>query len=81
MDLYSIRNQRISPNYEFPLHCFRSARAWHSLLAERHTEERFWKKKSGFPYVTKSPSFYADFFSATLATIVSYFSAEVTQGI
>ena len=40
MDLYSIRNQRISPNEEFPLLCFRSARAWHSLLAERHTEKR-----------------------------------------
>lgn len=39
MDLYSIRNQRISPPKieELPLLCFRSARAWHSLLAERHT--------------------------------------------
>ena len=44
MDLYSIRNQRISPQKreEFPLLSFCSARAWHSLLAERHTE----KKKS-----------------------------------
>jgi len=43
MDLYSIHNQRISPPKkieEFPLLCFRSARAWHSLLAERHTEKR-----------------------------------------
>ena len=40
MDLYSIRNQRISPNEEFPLLCFRSVRAWHSLLAEWHTEKK-----------------------------------------
>ncbi|KAK4838062.1 hypothetical protein QYF36_010664 [Acer negundo] len=32
MDLYSIRNQRISPNEEFPLLCFRSA---HALLRDR----------------------------------------------
>lgn len=57
--LYSIHNQRISLNEEFPLLwlCFRSARAWHSLLAERHTEKRkvLKEKKSGFPFVTKSP--------------------------
>ncbi len=33
MDLYSIRNQRISPNEEFPLLCFRSARLCVALLA------------------------------------------------
>ena len=51
MDLYSIRNQRISPNEEFPLLCFRSARAWHSLLAERHTG----KKRIGIDDLTKAP--------------------------
>ena len=51
MDLYSIRNQRISPQKreEFPLLSFCSARAWHSLLAERHTE-----KKKRLPYLSNS---------------------------
>lgn len=40
MDLYSIRNQRISPNEEFPLLCFRSASKECHARAERHTEKR-----------------------------------------
>ena len=52
MDLYSIRNQRISPNEEFPLLCFRSARAWHSLLAERHTEKNIKKKGKSHPVLS-----------------------------
>ena len=51
MDLYSIRNQRISPNEEFPLLCFRSASKECHARAERHTEKRkvLEEKKSGFP--------------------------------
>jgi len=43
-DFDSINNQRISHAFhgmtEFPLLSFRSARAWHSLLAERHIGKR-----------------------------------------
>ena len=56
MDLYSIRNQRISPNEEFPLLCYRSARAWHSLLAERHTEKRkVLEEKKSIPFCNQEP--------------------------
>ena len=56
MDLYSIRNQRIYPNEKFPLLCFRSARAWHSLLAERHTEKRkVLEEKKSIPFCNQEP--------------------------
>lgn len=48
MSFYEIHKKRIKHAYhiidEFPFHFVRSDRAWHSLLAERHTGKR--SKKS-----------------------------------
>ncbi|YP_173361.1 hypothetical protein NitaMp013 (mitochondrion) [Nicotiana tabacum] len=70
MDLYSIRNQRISPQKreEFPLLSFCSARAWHSLLAERHTE-----KKKRLPYLSNSSYSYS--FLVVVPILVFFFLA------
>ncbi|KAH0988227.1 hypothetical protein GBA52_015404 [Prunus armeniaca] len=52
MDLYSIRNQRISP----ALFSLRSCAALLARGAAYRKKKGFGRKKSRFPFVTKSPS-------------------------
>lgn len=57
MDLYSIRNQRISPNSPcFALFSLRSCVALLARGAAYRKKKGFGRKKSRFPFVTKSPS-------------------------